>query len=281
MAQKTYAARPVNDVSEFNSQVDIIIPFHGQYDMVIRLLDSIFRLTRSNFYEIYLVDDNSPNADFIQNIQQNAIKNADRLRQRNVVNTFRCESRKGFAGACKIGWEHSESPYVCFINSDCEIVDSSWLRNMGESLLELKEQGVRMVAPMTDNPVNGDPAQKGDKFSRSEEDVILGNDSHLSMYCFLCHRELFNRCGGFLKEYPYGYYEDEEFAARMRKNGFKQAVCRSSWVHHDGEATIREVWRENPEIRRIMEEENRQRCIEDIKKLRSTTPPLKTAGLPY
>lgn len=267
MATKTHVARPLNEVSEFNSQVDLIIPYHGQYAKVVQLLETIFRLTRSNFYQVYVVDDASENADYINIIQRNADKNADRLKQNKVVHTLRLAEQKGFAGACKAGYDMGESPFVCFINSDCLIKDSGWLRAMGESLLTLKEQGVRMVAPMTNNPVNGDEAQKGEPFTRSAEDVILGDDSHLSLYCFMCHRELFRKVGGFLKQYPYGYYEDEEFAARLRKHGFKQAVCRSSFVHHDGASTIRTIWRENPNIRTIMEEENRQRCIEDMKGL--------------
>lgn len=268
MAQRTHVARPMNEISEFNAQVDIIIPYHGQYEKVMTLLESIFRLTRSNYYRVCVVDDASPNEGFLETIRANAQKNADRLRQQNVLRTIRNEEQRGFAGACKAGLDATESPYVCFINSDCEIEDSAWLRKMGETLLTLKEQGVRMVAPMTDNPMNGDPAQKGEKFARSNEDVILGDDSHLSLYCFMCHRQLFPRIGGFLKEYPYGYYEDEEIAHRMRKHGFKQAVSRSSWVHHEGGATIRSLLRANPNLQKILEEDNRQRCIDDMKKLR-------------
>lgn len=268
MASKTFVARPMNIVSEFNSQVDIIIPYYGQYEKVMNLMESIFRLTRSNYYNLYIVDDCSPNEQYIRTIDANAKKNAERLRQRNVVTVHRNESQRGFSGACKAGYDLGESPYVCFINSDCLIKDSGWLRALGQSLLNLKEQGVRMVAPMTDNPVGGDPSQKGEPFVREGDDVVLGEDSHLSLYCFMCHRQLFGAVGGFLKEYPYGYYEDEEFAARLKKYGYKQAVCKSSWVHHEGAATIRPLWRDDPEKRTVMEEENRKRCIEDMKKLR-------------
>lgn len=255
------------DVTNFVSQVDIIIPYHGQYEKVMALLNSLFRLTRSNFYKIYLVDDCSPNSIFGSTLQRNAMKNAEKQKRQTVVTVIRNHEQKGYAGSCKVGFDAGESPYVCFLNSDCCIEDSGWLRTMGESLLKLKPQGVRMIAPMTNNPVGGDPAQAGEKFSRSEDDVILADDSHLSLYCFLCHRELFSRVGGFLKEYRYGYYEDEEFAARLRKHGFKQAVCRSSWVHHEGMATILPLWRTNPEARQIMEEHNRDECINDMKLL--------------
>lgn len=190
------------------------------------------------------------------------------MRQPNILKTARNEEQLGFAGAAKVGYELGESPYVCFLNSDCLIEDTAWLRNMGESLLALKSQNVRMVSATMNNPVGGDPAQKGERFNYGYEDVIIADDSFLSLSCFMCHRELFNKIGGFLKEYKYGYYEDEEIAARMKKFGYKQAVAKKSYVHHEGQKTIKSVQRANPEIRTIMEEENRTRCIEDMKKLK-------------
>ncbi len=184
------------------------------------------------------------------------------------MKTIRNDEQKGFAGACKVGYELGESPYVCFLNSDCLIEDIAWLKHMGESLLALKSQNVRMVSATMNNPVGGDPAQKGERFKYGDEDVIISDDSFLSLSCFMCHRELFNKIGGFLKEYRYGYYEDEEIAARMRKFGYKQAVAKKSYVHHEGQKTIKSVQRNNPDIRKIMEEENRQRCIEDMKRLK-------------
>jgi len=267
MAKTNHVARPMNSVSEFNSQVDIIVPFHGQYDLVTQLIQSLFKLTRSNYYRVYLVDDCSANPNFIMNLGLNAQKNAERLQQPNVLNTTRHDEQKGFGASCKTGFDLGESPYVCFLNSDCRIEDSGWLRNLGESLLSLKSQNVRVVAPMTNNPVHGDPAQKGDKFSRSSDDVVLNDDSFLSLPCFMCHRDLFSKIGGFLKEYPYAGYEDEEFAHRLKYHNFKQAVCRSSFVYHKGEATIKDVMRKNPnEVRKNLDS-NRERCISDIKSL--------------
>lgn len=197
----------------------------------------------------------------------NAQKNADRLRQSNILKTVRHDEQKGFGAACKTGFDLGESPYVCFLNSDCIIEDSGWLRNLGESLLKLKSQEVRMIAPMTNNPVHGDPAQKGEKFVRSEEDVIIADDSFLSLPCFMCHRQLFSKVGGFLKQYTYAGYEDEEFAHRLKFYKYKQAVCRSSFVYHKGEATIRDTMRRHPNEYRKALETNREKCIEDIKSL--------------
>ncbi len=261
-------ARPISLPSTFTANVDIIIPYHGQYELMTSLVQSIFRVTRSNYYEICVVDDGSPNAAFFETLNHNANKNAERRKTTSNFKAIRLPEQVGFAGALKAGFEATQNPYVCFINSDCLIEDSNWLRAMGECLLSLKDQGVRMVAPVTNNPVDGHPAQQGDRFKRDPEPVVLDSDEFLTMYCFMCHRELFSRCGGFLKEYPYGYFEDQEFAARMNKHGFKQAVCRSSWVHHEGMATIVPLWRSTPQAREVMEVKNRERCIDDMKSLR-------------
>ena len=122
---------------------------------------------------------------------------------------IRTEKQLGFAGACRIGYNEGESPYVCFLNSDCNIQTNSWLRNMGESLLKLKSQGVRVIAPTTNNPVGGDPAQFGSKVYSGDDDVIISDDSFLTLPCFMCHRELFFKIGGFLKEL---FFHDERWA---------------------------------------------------------------------
>lgn len=253
--------------STFMSTVDIIIPFHGQYETVTKLVESIYRLTRTNYFNICLVDDCSPNADYLATVTSNITRSANRRRVPVNFQAVRTEEQKGFAGAMKAGLDVTKNAYVCFMNSDCLIEDSNWLRAMGETLLSLKSENVRMVAPMTESIVGGDPSQKGNCSSISQ-DIIIPSDSHLSWYCVLSHRELFTRCGGFLKEYPLGMYEDEEFAARMLHYGFKQAVCRHAWIGHEGEATIRNLWKSRPETQKIMTEDNRRRCIEDMRRLR-------------
>jgi GT2 family glycosyltransferase len=230
-------------------------------------MESVFRLTRSNYYQLYIVDDASPNSDYLKSVEKNAAKNAGRRGIVNNVHTVRNETQKGFAGACKAGFEKGESPYVCFINSDCVIRDPGWLRSMGECLIRMKAQGVRVVSAATDNSVGGDPSQQQESVGKHTEDHIIGEDSFLSLYCFMCHRELFGKLGGFLKEYPFGYFEDEEFAARLRKRGYKQAVAARSWVHHEGQATIRPLWRLRPDTKDEMEIANRERCIADMKTL--------------
>ena len=119
----TLSVRPVNALPDFHHPVDIIVPFHGHYEQMTKLLESIFHWTRSNYYKVCVVDDCSVNPDYIKHIAKNAYRNAQRRRGENVVKAIRCGVQKGFAGACKFGFENTTSPYVCFLNSDCLIED--------------------------------------------------------------------------------------------------------------------------------------------------------------
>lgn len=267
MPPLNHTARPIARF-RFDGRVDIIIPFHGQYEHVSRAIESIMRHTFSNVYHIIVVDDHSKNKDYINTLAK--IPN---------VSAIRTERQQGFAGAMKAGFELSERlnaqrieqnapdhPYVVFFQSDCCVENVNWLQSLGETLLNLKDDNVKMVSPRTNNAVNGHPLQENIS-ADAIDDVVIDSD-HLSLYCFLCHRELFHNVGGFFQEYPYGFYEDEEFAYRMRKRGYKQAISGRSYVRHEGEVTLRALWRQNPKSQNIMLVENRNRCLSDMKTLR-------------
>lgn len=231
--------------------VDIIIPFHGQYDKVRKLILSILEFTRSNPYKITLVDDCSPNQDFI-NIMSEA-------EQTQVI---RLNEHSGYGAALEAGYNITEQPYVVFLHSDCEIKHPNWIEAMGESLLRLKSKNVRMVSARSDNPICDITELKGSK-NEIIPDVIV--DSPLPMYCVMAHRELYKRIG-FIKHYPLTGYEGDEFAYRMKNRGYSQAIAGGSWVHHEGHATVKDLIKSNPKSEQIIAE-NYNLCITDIKRL--------------
>jgi len=251
MAEVTKKARAVLvDGEAFSrSRVDIIIPFHGKYEKVLRLVKSILFATKSNPYQICLVDDCSPNVKFLQEMAS--------LPQ---VFTTRTPSQLGFGGALEYGFKQTKQPWVLFLHSDCLIEQANWMLNLGRCLLSHKDENVKMVCSRSNNP--GVDFIKVEK-SEDVEDYVLSEET-LPLYCVMCHRELFSHIGGFVKNYPYGWYEDEELSFRMRAHGFKQAVCGNSWVRHEGGATINDLMILNPKAAKIMES-NREKCIADMK----------------
>lgn len=250
---KTYQSNYGDRVSAFKfSQADIIVPFHGQYNHVRRLVESLLLHTKSNPYLITLVDDASPNAVFAE-----TIKNAAPVR------VIRLNEQRGFAGALRAGYEGTVKPWCVFMHSDCVVEDHYWLQRLGESCLRLKDKNVRLVHARTDNPQCEHSVLKATKHEAQHEDRIVAEDDPLPLICAMTHRQLFDNLGGFLKEYPYGGYEDVELFYRMKRHGMKQAVCGSSWVHHVGGSTMNEVMSRDKKARAIIEA-NYDLCMADL-----------------
>lgn len=254
---KFYRARL--KIEPFSEQkVDIIVPFHAKYEKLATLIHSLIYQTRSNPFRVCIVDDASPNDIFFQSAFE-AFPN---------ILTIRNETQLGFGASLEIGAkalaQHGAFPWLVFLHSDVIIEDPNWLLNMGQTMLNLKSQGVKLVSATTNNPTVNNPLLSAKK-NEHREDVILESD-YLPLYCALCHRELFNKIQGFVKPYPYAGYEDIELAARMKKYGFKQAVSGKAWVYHEGAATIDYLTNKEPLIfEQILG--NVKLLEEDLKKL--------------
>lgn len=245
------------------SPVDILIPFHAQYERVSELIRTILISVKSNPYQITLVDDCSDNKNFGEEITKQFLKNTPDGFQPQVQ-YIRSNKQLGFGGALKLGFEATKSPWVLIMHSDCVVKDPNFMISMGQSLLKWKQEGipVKMVSARSDNPGDFELA-KAKIFEKEKEDIVLEKET-LPLFCAMCNRDLFKYIGGFIKSYPYAWYEDEELAFRMRKHGLLQGISTKAWIQHHGAATINYIWTHQPESKKIMES-NRDLCIGDIK----------------
>ena len=240
------------------SAVDIIVPFHSQYEKVYDLIRSIVIAVKSNPYQITLVDDCSENEEFGKDINKEFEKSTPQG-MRPQVRCIKSASQLGFGGALKLGFESTTSPWVMFMHSDCVVEDPNFMINMGRSLLEWKKEGVpvKMVSASSNNP-----DEFKDLCSEGKDKIL--KDATMPMFCCLCNRALFGYVGGFIKSYPFAWYEDEEFSHRMKKHGLLQGVCARARIRHHGGSTIKYLWDTRPETKKEMEA-NRERCISDMK----------------
>lgn len=228
----------------FMSEIEIIIPFHDECGKVANLINEIFKLVQTNRYQITLVDDCSSNKHFLNEIFSKKIEG---------VECLRTEKQLGFAGAVNYALKFAKNPWipwVCVMQSDVLPRNFSWLSKLGSCMQNLKTKNVKMVSPLTNNSIfNRNLCQV--KHEQDFKDDVILEKGFLPMYTFLCHRDLFRKIG-LLYEYPLMGCEAEEFALRMKKNGFYQAVCGSSFVHHEGKRTYSNIIKDtkNKEILR-------------------------------
>lgn len=233
------------------AEVDILIPFHGQYTKVRNLVESILLHTLECKYLITLIDDGSPNKNFVNEIVKHA-----------RVYTIQLPEQVGFAAALNVGIDKTKHPWITVLHSDCLIKQKNWLRHLGESMLTLRDQNVKFVHARTDNPTMENVYLPSSAMTDKYKDVVVADPEPLPMICALFHRELTKRIGT-LKEYPLAGYENVEFFHRMAKHKYKQAVSGKAWVSHEGGGTINQL---SGKMLRIMEQ-NYDKCINDIKSL--------------
>jgi GT2 family glycosyltransferase len=263
MSTITKQSRPLEYVPFSKSKVDIIIPFHGLYEKVTTLIESIMVAVKSNPYHITLIDDCSENAVFYKEINDQFKKKTPE----GVVPQVSCirnEKQIGFGASLKVGYDSTSLPWVLFMHSDCVVEDPNFMIEMGQSLLRWKEnnQPVKIVSARSNNPMDCSLA-KGKLGEKENKDIILEKET-LPLFCAMCHRDLFNHIGGFIKPYPYAWYEEDELAYRMRRHGYKQGISMKSWIRHEGSATIKQLWTKNKQAKEIMEK-NHSICLRDIK----------------
>lgn len=265
MTEKIQKSRPIEFKLFSRSAVDILIPFHAQYEKVSELIKSILLSVKSNPYQITLIDDASENKNFGEEIKKQFLKNTPQG-FKPQVQYIRSEEQIGFGAALKLGFDATVNPWILMMHSDCLVEDSNFMIQMGQSLLNWKKQGipVKMVSARTDNPGDCELA-KAKPLEKEDKDIILQNET-LPLFCAMCNRDLFQYIRGFIKPYPYAWYEDEELSFRMRKYGLLQGISAKAWIKHYGGSTVNYMWSAKPDSKQIMEN-NRNLCINDIKRL--------------
>lgn len=232
----------------YMSSVEIIIPFHNMQSKVVNLIEDIFATVQKNKYLITLVDDGSINQSFIEQLKSKEIAGLRFLRH---------EKSKGFGASVNYALNNefkSDIPFVAILHSDVRVYDINWLYNLGQSLAVMKEKGVKMISAMTDNPCCENQTLMAKRYE-IREDAIL-SEGFLPMYCVLANRELFHRVGPFV-ECQYAGVEVEEYAIRMSRKGYKQGVCGTSWVHHEGAGTLSQ-YAENKKVQEILRKTRNQ-----------------------
>ena len=215
-----------------NPMVSIIIPVYNNVEYTINCLTSILRNT-TNSYEVIVIDDNSN--DETQEILEKKVKN---------IKIIRNNTNLGFVDSCNKGASLSAGKYLVFLNNDT-IVTENWL----EPLLNTIEKdnvgavGAKLIYPsgilqeagsIIWKDSSGWNYGKYDDPEKPEYNFVREVD-YCSGAALIVKRDIFEKIGGFSKEFRPGYYEDTDLCFSIRNMGFRVLYQpKSVVIHYEG-----------------------------------------------
>jgi|GEM_PF-2348977 len=172
------------------------------------------------------------------------------------------EENLGFAKANNMGVEVSRGEYIIFLNNDT-VVTRGWI---SELIKYFKDPSVGMVGPVTNSigneaKINGDyrdlseMEQFAERYTAKHKGVSF-EISVLALYCAVLSRKAIDKVGLLDEQFLIGMFEDDDYALRLKKEGFKIICAEDVFIHHFGGATLSRL--QPNEYQRIFEENKRR-----------------------
>jgi GT2 family glycosyltransferase len=209
---------------KISSQVDIVIPVYGQPRLLEKCVESVLRTAPGA--RLILVDDCSPGTEI-----KKLFTRYSRLPNVKTVSTGQ---NQGFIGACRAGAKAGSSPFILFLNSDTEAVQSGWLEALLPREADIAITGAKLLFPPDmEGPLAGTVQHAGvyrnkqgiadNAFYGQPADHPLVNRAHdvnaVTGACMLIRRSVWDEMKGFDTAFGRGIYEDVDLCWRVRQQG--------------------------------------------------------------
>ena len=200
-------------------KVSIVIPLYNQLAYTKICLESL-RRTTSPEVECILIDNASSDGtgEYLATLTDlRVIANAD---------------NRGCAGAWNQGAEVASGEWMIILSND-DILSADWV----EGLVAAADRwGLDIVTPaIREGECNYDIDSYARELTGRMKDVV--RRGRANGVCFMIHRRVFDRIGGFDEKFRIGQYEDKDFFLRAAKAGFRLGTVGCSFVHHFGSVT--------------------------------------------
>jgi GT2 family glycosyltransferase len=201
-----------------------------------KLVDSIINIY-STAHEIIIVDNKSNEEDL--KILEMINKDVE------CIKLIKNSHNNGFSGGMNIGISESSGEYIILCNNDILFVMDA-INPMRRALERNPEIGA--IGPTTNNVGNEAYIRVRNPSDLSNieriKNLCLENRNNveyvnnLGFFCVMFPNESVAKVGKLDENFGIGYFEDDDYCARIRSFGYKIALCRESFVFHMGSATF-------------------------------------------
>lgn len=173
------------------------------------------------------------------------------------------DENRGFAAANNQAIEMATGSYIVLLNNDT-VVSRGWLSRLLRVLDQEPEIG--LVGPVTDGVWNEARVDVQIQPERTDEFAAAWARDHadrvypigmLAMYCVAARRAVIEAVGPLDERFGIGMFEDDDYAHRVRRAGYRLACAEEVFIHHAGQASFDKLKRKN-----ALWEENRAKFEE-------------------
>ncbi|HEY1778186.1 MAG TPA: glycosyltransferase [Solirubrobacteraceae bacterium] len=224
----------------WHAKVAIVIVSFDNREQLAATLESLFRNTPYPNFEVVVVDNGS--APDLLAYLEGYMTGESRLR------VVRNDANLGFARACNIGIAAcADAERVVLLNDDV-ILTPGWLAGL---LRHLGDESVGLVGPVTNNArgesrieVLYTDLRDLDGFALAQAREHRGQTLEvgmLAMFCVASRAEVLARVGDLDERFTIGMYEDDDYALRLRRAGYRLLCARDVYVHHWGGVSFRRL----------------------------------------
>jgi GT2 family glycosyltransferase/glycosyltransferase involved in cell wall biosynthesis len=229
----------------------VIVTWNGA-ELTRRCLDSILQDPGRPAVEIVVVDNASTDrtaelldryeADFPGTVR--SIRNAD---------------NRGFGAAVNQGLADAKGDVLVVLNNDI-VVTPGWLRTIGKHLRN--DHSIGMIGPVTNNIGNealiptsyrtmADMQQEQTRYTAAHAGHFF-DIRVTALFCAAVRRDVYAKIGGLDEGFGRGFFEDDDYAERVRQAGWRVVCAEDVFVHHELSASFNKV--KSDQRQRLFEE---------------------------
>lgn len=224
-----------NSNTSATMKTSIIILTYNKLEHSRDCIESIRKYTRPGTYEIIVIDNNSTDG------------TVDWLKQQDDIRTIFNSENKGFPAGCNQGIRMAGGDDILLLNNDV-IVTHNWLDNMSACLHSADDIGA--VGPVT-NFANyyqtirckyhslEELHEFARRFNVSNQDLWEPRIKLIG-FCMLIRKSITDQIGLLDERFSPGHFEDDDYSARIRREGYRLMLCRDTFIHHFGSASFKD-----------------------------------------
>ena len=224
-------------------RISILIPTKDHVEVLQRCIQSIIDKTEYDNYEILIIDNKSEKPETWTYYTS--------LKENSKINILHYPLPFNFSAINNFAADHTDSPFIVFLNNDTEVISGEWLSAMLEHAQrhDVGAVGAKLLYPnnLIQHAgivlgIQGDRDYKGvaghsHKYISNRlpghffRPHVIGNYSAVTAACLMMRKEIFVEIGGFEEELAIAY-NDVDLCLKIRQKGYRIVYTPYALLHH-------------------------------------------------